>query len=363
MTELEHWHAVLFSNELGKRPVRVRLHSKDLVLFRTGAGVGALEDRCPHRNVRLSAGWVEDGRITCPYHAWSFGPDGCGQCPTTPKLEPRAVAFEAAESQGVVWVRLGGDTRAVPHLELAGFAPLASFHVPYPVPLELALDNFVEGEHAISTHLCFGFDRDRAHELEVRNEHTETTVRSVVSGPINPRIPVGRLFGIRSGDRLTIDGTYSFSPLMGKIDLTFSDWKTGKIRGYASRFYVFLVPRDPLQTDVMAFTLVEDTLAKPLLFPLLVRPLLSALSRLEFSRDQRLMREFATLDTRLSGMQLGRCDKVIGLARARLERIYRGLAPRDAAPGPGHPLAGSTDSGSASGSGSRSGSGLTAVSS
>ena len=59
MAVLDHWHPVLCSSQLGRQPVGVRLHGKELVLFRAEGGqIGALEDRCPHRRMRLSAGKV-----------------------------------------------------------------------------------------------------------------------------------------------------------------------------------------------------------------------------------------------------------------------------------------------------------------
>ncbi len=32
----------------------------------------ALNDMCPHMGASLAAGHVEDGAVTCPWHAWRF---------------------------------------------------------------------------------------------------------------------------------------------------------------------------------------------------------------------------------------------------------------------------------------------------
>ena len=54
---LNHWHPILPARQLRRRPVAVRLHGTDIVLFRTTSGqIGALEDRCPHRRMKLSLG-------------------------------------------------------------------------------------------------------------------------------------------------------------------------------------------------------------------------------------------------------------------------------------------------------------------
>ncbi|NBY01770.1 MAG: Rieske (2Fe-2S) protein, partial [Planctomycetes bacterium] len=32
----------------------------------------AIDDFCPHMGASLSGGHVEDGTVTCPWHAWRF---------------------------------------------------------------------------------------------------------------------------------------------------------------------------------------------------------------------------------------------------------------------------------------------------
>ena len=48
---------------------------RGLVLIRTGDRVRAFENRCPHAGAPLSEGFVEQGRITCAWHGWSFDLD------------------------------------------------------------------------------------------------------------------------------------------------------------------------------------------------------------------------------------------------------------------------------------------------
>lgn len=45
---------------------------KDVAVFRVGDGYFAIDDMCPHAGASLSAGHVEDGCVTCPWHAWRF---------------------------------------------------------------------------------------------------------------------------------------------------------------------------------------------------------------------------------------------------------------------------------------------------
>src|SRR5262245_1034594 len=98
MAALDHWHPVVRSKRLKRAPVGVRLAGKEIVLFRGADGrVGALEDACPHRRMRLSKGCVTGGRLQCPYHGWTFDACGHGESPGTPKLQAQTECFEVRE--------------------------------------------------------------------------------------------------------------------------------------------------------------------------------------------------------------------------------------------------------------------------
>jgi nitrite reductase (NADH) small subunit/3-phenylpropionate/trans-cinnamate dioxygenase ferredoxin subunit len=43
-----------------------------IALFRVGDTCHAIDDTCPHMGASLSGGYVEDGVVTCPWHAWRF---------------------------------------------------------------------------------------------------------------------------------------------------------------------------------------------------------------------------------------------------------------------------------------------------
>ena len=112
------WYVACLSSELGgRRPVPRTVHGTPLCLFREGGGrVGAVVDRCPHRNVPLSLGRLRDGLLECRYHGWRF--DAAGACRAIPGLcaddgdvARRGRAAEAvpcAEQDGFVWVWPGG---------------------------------------------------------------------------------------------------------------------------------------------------------------------------------------------------------------------------------------------------------------
>lgn len=45
---------------------------KVVAVFHVGGAYHAIDDMCPHMGASLSDGHVEDGVVTCPWHAWSF---------------------------------------------------------------------------------------------------------------------------------------------------------------------------------------------------------------------------------------------------------------------------------------------------
>jgi hypothetical protein len=73
-----HWYPAAFSHELrpGKM-VATRFWGDDVVVYRADDGrVHALEDRCAHRQIKLSHGSVEGCHLVCLYHGWTYDPEG-----------------------------------------------------------------------------------------------------------------------------------------------------------------------------------------------------------------------------------------------------------------------------------------------
>src|ERR1700722_10928024 len=50
----------------------VSVGGKLVALFHDGGGFHAIDDTCPHMGASLADGFVEDGTVTCPWHAWRF---------------------------------------------------------------------------------------------------------------------------------------------------------------------------------------------------------------------------------------------------------------------------------------------------
>lgn len=80
-----HWYVVARSDEVTDQPIGRIIWGVAIVLFRDAAGtIQALEDRCPHRQVKLSQGEVVEGELECIYHGWRF--NATGNCTHVPYL-------------------------------------------------------------------------------------------------------------------------------------------------------------------------------------------------------------------------------------------------------------------------------------
>jgi nitrite reductase (NADH) small subunit/3-phenylpropionate/trans-cinnamate dioxygenase ferredoxin subunit len=48
------------------------VNGKLIAVFLEQGRYYAMDDVCPHMGASLAGGWVEDGVVTCPWHAWRF---------------------------------------------------------------------------------------------------------------------------------------------------------------------------------------------------------------------------------------------------------------------------------------------------
>jgi nitrite reductase/ring-hydroxylating ferredoxin subunit len=107
------WHPVALSIDVPVGVTRaVILEDREIVLWRGADGaVHAWDDRCPHRGMRLSYGFVRGGSLNCLYHGWEYeGSSRCVRIPAHPDLEVpktiRATAYAVRDAGGLVWMNL-----------------------------------------------------------------------------------------------------------------------------------------------------------------------------------------------------------------------------------------------------------------
>jgi hypothetical protein len=103
------WYAIGASRAFGEQPRCVTVAGRALVVFRANGQLVAAPNACPHMGAPLAAGRVVAGRIVCPWHGLSLGPEGHERWQPLP-----------SHDDGVLfWVRLPGDdepTTLTPYL-------------------------------------------------------------------------------------------------------------------------------------------------------------------------------------------------------------------------------------------------------
>ncbi len=172
------WYATHKLSELAAGPRPFTLLGEPIVLFLDEAGDPvALEDRCCHRTARLSKGWVDDGKIVCGYHGWTFERSGMlvripqfGPDQPLPKVGVRS--FHCAARYGYAWVCLDEPLQpipVVPEETLPGFRRIHQFHEVWnSAPLRL-MENSFDTAHLSFVHKgTFGqLDRPKPEKYEL----------------------------------------------------------------------------------------------------------------------------------------------------------------------------------------------------
>lgn len=124
-----HWYVVARSTELQTQPLSVTLWNEAIALYRDSTGkVHALEDRCPHRHVKLSHGRVNGDQLECAYHGWQF--KSSGECAAVPYLASnqklpncKIRSYPVIEQDGFIWLFPGNvetlDTTSIQPLSIS----------------------------------------------------------------------------------------------------------------------------------------------------------------------------------------------------------------------------------------------------
>lgn len=76
----DYWYPVEWDKNVKRgQVVEVVFWKQSIALYRGEDGqLSAVENRCAHRQLKLSEGQVNGCHLTCPYHGWQY--DGSGQC-------------------------------------------------------------------------------------------------------------------------------------------------------------------------------------------------------------------------------------------------------------------------------------------
>jgi nitrite reductase/ring-hydroxylating ferredoxin subunit len=113
---MNDWYVAAFGEEIKGQLLARTLLGRRLVFYRASdSRVVALEDRCPHRSMPLSAGTLDQDTIVCGYHGLRFNTEGdCIEVPSQAHC-PQNVgikAYRTHERGAVVWIWMGDPEQA-----------------------------------------------------------------------------------------------------------------------------------------------------------------------------------------------------------------------------------------------------------
>lgn len=229
-----YWYAVEYSKRLKVgQVVEVVFWRRQVALYRGEDGaVRAVENRCAHRQLKLSGGQVSGCNVVCPYHGWEYGGDGrlCkvphelfGKQLPNIKLRHHAVR----ERYGLIWVFFGDPARAdavpMPEIpELEGPRPWARLLVDFTWKAHhsMIIDNVSDFTHAYLHRKYRPFTDSTLTDLRVEGDKVFVAYDTkVADGPLM-RIFVDRRRTNVNEMTLCYQYPYQWSNTDGKI----KDW-------------------------------------------------------------------------------------------------------------------------------------------
>jgi phenylpropionate dioxygenase-like ring-hydroxylating dioxygenase large terminal subunit len=157
-----YWYPVEHSARLKAGEVQEAVFwRRSVALYRGEDGVvRAVENRCAHRQLKLSAGQVHGCNVVCPYHGWEYAGDG-KLCKVPHELFGKPLPniklrhYPTRERYGLVWVFFGDPARAgsvpMPEIpELEGQKPWAKLLVDFTWKAHhsMIIDNVSDFTHA-----------------------------------------------------------------------------------------------------------------------------------------------------------------------------------------------------------------------
>lgn len=127
-----YWYAVEEEHRIKKGEViEVIFWKKSIALYRAADGsLYALENRCAHRQIKLSLGSVQGCNLVCSYHGWEYDQNGCRANVPVQRSErnqpkPLLRSYPVKVRYGLVWLFPGdpdmAQQRQIPEIpELEG---------------------------------------------------------------------------------------------------------------------------------------------------------------------------------------------------------------------------------------------------
>lgn len=158
------WYLACLVEELSKKnPLHKKICGRELVIFKTNSGkISVLEDRCCHRNVRLSLGCIHNEHIQCGYHGWEYNQEGkCVNIPSLPSTEripagAKITSYPYEIKHRSVWVWIGNpelmDSALIPPMhEMDNYPCVYNYHE-VEADLQLVAESLFDAYHINHVH-------------------------------------------------------------------------------------------------------------------------------------------------------------------------------------------------------------------
>jgi phenylpropionate dioxygenase-like ring-hydroxylating dioxygenase large terminal subunit len=314
----DHWYPLAWSREVKRGKTHaVRFAGEPIVLARTESGkVIALEDRCAHRQVPLSQGCARAGGIECPYHGWSFGPDGRllgipgmpadGELPAV-----RVPCYEVRELDGLVWLRPGASGEDAPSALVRALDPSTRrflWQTTWHANVVDAMENFMDPMHTHGIHpgMVRKGDGGRARASATLQGTQEGFHVEYAGQPVQS----GLLYRLFESPR-TLERMHFAAPGSTQIEYRYAN-------GSVVRISLHFTPRTSLLTDVYATLHVEKRWAPAWAVRLFVWPFLRRVN----DQDARVLALQSENLRRFPGRR--GASTALDIVRPELEKFWSG---------------------------------------
>lgn len=284
----EHWYVACTKRELERKKVwPAKILGLGIVVFHSNDNsIGALIDQCVHRGTALSAGKLNDGCITCPYHGWRYNKEGRvthvpsidGSSPPDKPHRFSQRSFPVKEAYGLVWVFLGDSSPENKSLFEMPFYKKSGWNNYYMCSrfkgsVSALAQNFMDVPHTVFVHnKIFRKSPDKLmktsveftpHSVEVEYEDTEDSI--------------GMMPWLTNPDKQPLVHTDQFhSPNITRCDYHWGD-KSG---------FVITSQITPESANVSrVYTLISYKLPIPSIIARLLRPLIHLYTRIVLEQD------------------------------------------------------------------------------
>lgn len=273
----EAWYVVCSTKELKKKPLSKTICGIPMVIFRSASGeVGALLDRCPHRNVPLSLGSVVGENIQCPYHGWQM--DRQGVCKLIPGLTSeaegkarRTPGFPVRVQDGFVWVWPNAEVAPnqepfkLPDFKAQGYSVVRR-RVVFPGTLHATMENALDVPHTAFLHAGLFRGAGKTNEIEVVVRRHADRVEAEYIGEPRPEGLAARLLSPSGGTVVHYDRF--FLPSIAQVDYRIGDENHFLVTALGTPVSDF----ETVVHAVVAFKMrIPGWLLKPLVFPVAMR--------------------------------------------------------------------------------------------